>query len=451
LGSESINQSKNYSRDLEYVIDTFVKQNFYKQHLDEVYSFGMAIQIYLKLQERAKDNIVFNNTISWFEDSLDLHILGKKDTSNKWVRRPIKTGTSSGYAQFNFTKFLRSLKGFFVAPTMWLKPVTGLPNGVFASLVTLKEGFKNSLLIKGDHANFGLNDIREGFAVGMKMQADAMVGKLRENKAYLLMEKYGYLPDNYDWFTRPNELLTARNKLFSSRTMMMFHTLPEEVVATAIFVAQMKSMKFKNTDGVETNMWDAYNLTESNKLQWIGGVRGKRNISAVDGVPQYQEVTELETEELNAIKFLYEKLHGGYRLDERVRLEYYVLGEMLLQFKKFLPGVLKNIGASRGWRNTQGFFEKTKDKDGVDILNWSPQVIEGRWRLLGGLIFNYIGLKAQARPEGDRGNKLLQFLGYQTNESYDWSKLSATQKEDLQDFALTWLTFMVMFAGFAYA
>lgn len=179
------------------------------------------------------------------------------------MRRPIKVGTQNGYAQFNFTKFLRSLKGFFVAPTMWLKPITGLPNGVFASLVTMKEGFKNSFLIKGDHANFGLNDLREGFAVATTMQTDAAIGKLRENKAYLLMEKYGYLPDNYDWFTRPNELLTARNKLFTSRTMMMFHTLPEEVVATALFVAQLKSMKFTNTEGKQTNMWEAYNVKEN--------------------------------------------------------------------------------------------------------------------------------------------------------------------------------------------
>lgn len=126
---------------------------------------------------------------------------------------------------------------------MWLKPITGLPNGVFASLVTVKEAVKNSFFMKGQHANFGINDLREGFAVAIGMQTAGAVGNLRENKAYLLMEKYGYMPDNYDWFTRDNELLTARNKIFSSKSMMFFHTMPEEVVATAIFVAQLKSMK----------------------------------------------------------------------------------------------------------------------------------------------------------------------------------------------------------------
>lgn len=154
-------------------------------------------------------------------------------------------------------------------------------------------------------------------------------------------------------------------------------------------------------------------------MEWDGTVRGRRNISNIEGAPQYEEVKGLEIEELNAIKFLYEKLHGGYRLDERVRLEYYVLGEMLLQFRKFMPGVLKNIGASRGYRNTQGFFKEEKDADGNVTLKWTPQVVEGRWRLLAGLMLNYIGLKRKMVPEGEKGNKLMQFLGLQQNDSYN--------------------------------
>lgn len=78
------------------------------------------------------------------------------------------------------------------------------------------------------------------------------------------------------------------------------------------------------------------------------------------------------------MKFLYEKIHGGYRLDERVRAEYYVMGELLMQFKKYLPGVLKNIGASRGYRYTQGFYKKETLDDGTEVVKWTPQVVEGR-------------------------------------------------------------------------
>ena len=66
-------------------------------------------------------------------------------------------------------------------------------------------------------------------------------------------------------------------------------------------------------------------------------------------------------------------------------------------------------------------------------------------------MLNYIGLKRKVNPQGDKGNKLMQFLGYQQNESYSWDDLSAAQKEDLQDFMLTWITFIAMFVGYSAA
>lgn len=168
--------------------------------------------------------------------------------------------------------------------------------------------------------------------------------------------------------------------------MLFFHSMPEEYVATVTFVAQLKAMTFVNEQGQLTNMWDAYTLEDiqdengtHKEIIWKGGVRGKRNINPITGAPpEYEEVTGLTVEELNSIKFLYEKLHGGYRLDERVRLEYYVAGTLILQFKKYLPSVFKNIGASRGVRYTQGFLAEEVDEQGTKVLKWTPQVVEGR-------------------------------------------------------------------------
>lgn len=242
LGNSAIDYSKNFTMNVELAVDAFVKQHFYKQYLDPVYTYGLGMKLYLAAKQNAEENTSFKKTISWFEDSVNLHILGRKDITDDWVTRKFKKSTLEGWQQFNFTKFLRSLRNFFSGPTMWLKPVTGIANAVFASLVTIKEAVKNSAFIKGPHSNFGIGDLAAGFSVGLGMQFDAAAGKLRENKAYLLMEKFGYLPDSYDWYTRPNELLTTRNKLFTSKTMMFFHAVPEEVVATAMFVAQLKSM-----------------------------------------------------------------------------------------------------------------------------------------------------------------------------------------------------------------
>lgn len=266
------------------------------------------------------------------------------------------------------------------------------------------------------------------------------------------MEKFGYLPDSFDWYTRPNQLLTAKNRLFTSWAMLRFHSLPEEVISTAIFVAQLKSMEYTKADGTKSNMWDGYGDVQEDKLSdgtvyhkidWVGGKRGVRNISTVKDKPIYEDLEGLTVEEVNAIKFLYERIHGGYRIDERVAAEYYIMGEMILQLKKYLPSVLKNVWASRGIRNTQGYLEqevdekgnKVFDQDGNAVYKWTPQVIEGRYRILLGMFFNF--LSTRQKTNGEKGNKFLEWLGYTKDESYQWSELSEAQKQDMYDFFLT--------------
>ncbi len=454
LGNSRIDYEQNYTLNLEMATDAFVKQNYYKLYMDDVYTFGQSMKIYLGAKNNADQGVTFDRTIEWFERSLNLHILGHRQKELDLGYRKFGKITTKGFESFNLPKFLRSLKNFFSGPTMWLKPLTGLPNFVFASLVTVKEAVKGSFGIAGGHANFTLGDLASGFkeAFNLFLWDGVKDESFRRNKAYLLMEKFGYLPNSYDWYTQPNQLLTAKNKMFNTRSMMIFHSLPEEIVSTAIFVAQMKAMKTKDGKSV----WDHYGEPKTETLSdgvehttiaWDGYVRGVRNTSNVDDAPAWENVTELTIEEINAMKFLYEKIHGGYRLDERVALEYYVFGEMVLQLKKYMPSIMKNIGASRGKRTTQGrFLEQGTDENGNSILKWTPQVIEGRYRMLFGMLFNYLGVLG-SKTNGQRGNKVLEFLGYSKDESYDWKSLSDAQKADLYDFGLTSLAFIAMLIG----
>lgn len=150
-------------------------------------------------------------------------------------------------------------------------------------------------------------------------------------------------------------------------------------------------------------------------VEWLGGVRGKRNVSNIEDKPLWEEVTEYTQEEINNTKFLYEKIHGGYRADERIAAEYHIFGELIFQLKKYFPSILKNVWASRGVRDTQGFFEESTNEKGEKILKWTPQVIEGRYRMLFGMFFNYMGLLGKTN-----GNKetFLNFFGYRGDETY---------------------------------
>lgn len=243
LGGGEIDRTQNFTTDLELLMDNFVKQHYYKESLDQAYAFGNGLKLYLKSIEDADSNINFKRMREWFEVSINLHILGHKSKDITLTRRAIRRSDVDAFKRFNWAKFLRSLKLFFSGVTMWLKPVSGLANYTFAHLLSVKEAVKNQI---GNYENtdFKIKDLQHGFNAAKKlMLVDAMNGTWRNNKAFVLMDKFRYLPDNYDWFTMPNQLLTANNKLFTTRTMYMFHTMPEEYLATAMFVAQLNSMK----------------------------------------------------------------------------------------------------------------------------------------------------------------------------------------------------------------
>lgn len=450
LGSDEIDGNNNFSLNIEYMMKNVVKQYNYKLHLDEVHSLGTGIKYYLMAKESPDDNVDFTKAKNWFEDSINLHLLGRKQTDIDLVRRALKVKATDGtMLQFNFVKFMRSMKQFFAGPTMWLKPVSGLANAVFAGLVTMKEAIRNEFSIYGKHANFGVRDIAEGMAYAMNLYTvKSADGSFRNDPYWLLMEKTRFLPDNYDWFTSSNVLLTGRNKALTSKTMYMFHSYPEEVLATATFIAQLKSIKL--ADG--SSMFDHYKTVEKvdsagntySEVEWDGTVRGRRNISGVSDRPQFEDVTDLTIEEVNNIKFLYEKMHGGYRQDERARAEYYIFGELMFQFKRYMPSILRNLFASKGVRQTQGFFrEDGLDASGNPILKWTPQIIEGRFITLGKLILNYAGLLG-----GGDSNVIRKFINMQKDESYDWAKLTDAQKDDMRDFAVTFSMFLALMLGY---
>lgn len=446
LDNDHIMDQQAYTLNLELSLDNFVKQNFYKLHMDEVYAYGLGLKLYLDFNKRMENGAEKPRLEAYIEDSVNLHILGKKSTGIDFSGRSFGKVTEEGYKQFSGVKFLRSVKSYFSGVTMWLKPVSGSVNAVFANLVTLKEAARNSFGSKVGNASFGLSHLREGYAEAIGMFGrDAFTGNFRTTKGWLLMEQFGYMPDNVDWYSSKNEMLTANNNLFTTKTLTLFHSLPEEVLATSMFIAQLKAMKTVDKNGNEISMWDAYEVVDGN-ITYQGGSRGQRSTSNFSDKPSYKEVLGLEIEEVNAMKFLYEKIHGGYRLDERVAAEYYILGELMMQLKRYLPSILKNVWASRGTRQGEGFFKKEVDIHGKEILKWDASIVEGRWRMLLGLLFNRLAI--QNSTPGDKGSKIREFFGFQFDESYDWDKLSEQQKEDLKDFAITSaLYFFMILAG----
>lgn len=452
LGNKDIIDEQAYTLDMDFAVKTFMRDYFYKQELDEVYTYGKALQIYLQALEDTND-VSYEHLIKWFEESVQLHVLGRRDTSLKLTKRELKIKSSNkGFMKFNWTKFLRSLKTFFAGPVMWLSPISGLANFVFATTASIKEGVKNSISSRtfvddGRILDFTAGDIAEGFGIAIKtLIADVMLGTYKDSKAFQLMERYRMFNNSYDWYVAPNKLLTSNNRLFSTNSMYFFHSYPEEVISMAIFIAQMKSLKHEGK-----SVWDMYKEetykdeygNTHKKYVWDGTVRGKRKLSNITGIDQFQDITEPTPEELAAMKYGYEQIHGGYKHDERIAAEYYLFGELMFQFKKYLPSILKNGFASKGKRYTQGYFKDVTDANGNTYKQWTPDVIEGRFRVLAGVIITWLG----HRWDSDSKNPLAKFFGNQASSMYKWENLSVRQKDAVLDAGLTMMTFLLMITG----
>lgn len=271
-----------------------------------------------------------------------------------------------------------------------------------------------------------------------------MTGNLPNNKDFLLAKYLGYMPNDYTLYQEEGSLSTLRNPAFSNSTLYVFHSIGEEAISMITLLAQLKHMKVQKTG---KSLYDHYVLEQTTtpegatitKVKWDGTVRGKKRMS--DG--SLQDLTELDGNELKRMFYVYEVLHGGYREDERTALEYTIFGELFMQFKKYLPSLLKNMFKSKGTVPAWGYYRFEGDpKDPNAVVEWHSRVMEGRWQVLAGLLLNAIPFKQKLQDENGmptRYAKIASFLGLDmsANESYKWSNLNEYQKSVVFDAVYT--------------
>jgi hypothetical protein len=135
----------------------------------------------------------------------------------------------------------------------------------------------------------------------------------------------------------------------------------------------MKSAKWKYKDGTIRTYWDMYDDKGEYKTEL--GSRGK--VSQGHGVTK--DLYGLDEREWKNLKRVSERLQGAYRKEEKIAMEYSLMGQAFLQFKRFLPTMLKNNLQSPYKDSTQGFYAK---REGEDVYTWNSRLMFGRWRLI---------------------------------------------------------------------
>lgn len=102
LGNASMDANEEYTFNIEAAVDNFVKQAFYKQHLDDVYTFGQGLKIYFNAEQDLGTGMQYNKLKEWVENALNLHILGQRQKDFRPSTRSFGVNTiKDGYKQFN--------------------------------------------------------------------------------------------------------------------------------------------------------------------------------------------------------------------------------------------------------------------------------------------------------------------------------------------------------------
>jgi hypothetical protein len=98
-------------------------------------------------------------------------------------------------------------------------------------------------------------------------------------------------------------------------------------------------------------MLDMYSVVDGQLKFAYDETTGKEDESFVRGYERSLEgenvaIKGITSKEATKLKRVYERLQGGYRSEEKTIIEMTLLGEIFLQFRKYLPSLLKNMFGS---------------------------------------------------------------------------------------------------------
>ena len=451
LGSVTLNaQPELYSVDLEHQYVRFMKNYLRLEEMKDVYAIGKGLTYYLK----HKDDSNFKKTNEWLEFAVKDFIRGIRMEDQKLIEKSIK--------RYSPTKIANSFMKAMSIPTLGLNLVGGTANGIFITIQTTLASIRNSILkknitkglsedllgIRGNEVSFTFKDLKQAWVDVWDMAGDIMKGEAYNNKLFLLLNKFNYLPNNWDWALSSELLKTTGNRLFSSRTIYLFYSLPEEIIASLIMAAQLRSMKIVSGEHKGKSLWEMYEVVEKKDengnpykiVEWKKDSEGKPISRGVIKTPEgYKDVTELTSVEIERLHYTYEALHGGYRDRDRMKIEMSIWGRMFFQFKKFLPNILRGGITSSHENPGLGRFVPTGEiKDGKEVVKWVSQVMEGRWKVLAKSMFYYMNMrvKENSKDGGEEQTmleKVFSYFAIDGNENYSWDELDTSQKEAIID------------------
>ena len=431
MGSNYSIAGQQHSFNLEKMHADFMVNMYQKKYMDNALAMADGLKSFYEAKAEIGQTARFAPVI----DMLDKHIvntllqeMGYQQTNLTKRYLTIPSLYPGGKEQtISFWKAMMAIKNIATAKALWLKVVAGTFNGLliaYQTAVTAAGGSISKRVLKAqglatDDIDFTTSDLVFGVGEMAKYYASILnpFADKRENKMWNLLQKFNYLPDNYDYASDPKEMRMTKNTLFRYSNLFFFHAIHEEWGHGVLLAAQMKRIKM--ADG--SSLWNSYNNDGSFKEFKEDGSRNVRGLRKGRTKAQDEIISELTAEELNRMYKVSTLIHGAYRSWERPVVESYVLGQWFLQFKKYLPAILFREWEGRHEDFNLGYFKyadengnrKTEVVDGVELplMEWHAAMHEGRARVLGGTLAAAVGLKSFRDPARRGDYKFSQLSG----------------------------------------
>ncbi len=323
-----------FTYNLELLFKEFNANLLNKKHYDDVYNLGVGLSEYLK---EDPDN-QFEYLSQFFEGFLRAVVTQQKKDQLKG-----RHVTVAG-KKYSLDKIIRSSRSYFSRTSMALKPVQAVRIGISQTLLTGVEAITGSMseVFFGQPADFTLGDM-------WNTLGEVAFSSKDRAKLTSLNRRFEFTPDTSD-YRGPDEIRTKRGYFF--KTPKVFdksidveyglYQLFDNFNYKAMLSAQLKKMKTVDKEGNEITMWEAYD----SQGNYTGGARGVDNITG-------EVVAELTADEVAKLKAVTARIMGSYRPEEKTALESTTFGFVYMQFKKFLPPILKR--AYSGKRASQTF------------------------------------------------------------------------------------------------
>jgi len=470
LGSTKVISDEIHTFNLEEIHLKFMNGMFQKEHFEAPLALADGLKSYYQFKElvSSSDKKRWEQYSKFMELQIISTILNRKlyDADN-WSKSPIilqnpwtketKSDMDPKQYRVSLYKAIMALKDLRTGVALWLRVGSGSFNGAIITMFTIISTLKGSIVKR-----LGVDEKDIDFTSSDMVWAGKEIAKYfyaqiantrHQNKLYNLMNRYNYLPDNYDYSVDQSDMRMVKNPIFRYSNLFFFHAIHEEWGHAILFAAQLRRMKHA-VDG--SSMWDNYD----NEGQWIKYKGGKLNVRGVEqrhgrkAEKGYQEeggeiITGLTAAEITRMYKVSTLLHGAYRRHERTFLELTALGTWFTQFKKYLFSLTMTAWESQYSDQALGSYvqqvEDTVDENGnrrkktmmitdpetgekteAPIMDWVNSVHQGRAWVAFGIVKNIVS-----------GGKF---------SNYKWTNLSGRDQEGAIDFYMKSAGFLFLWA-----